>query len=235
MKRMIGIAMLAAALIPGAIVNSQETKAPDLNKVGRYMPCENYSGGGFYWVDTSTGKIWWAVFAGKEKIDLIWKYIGQGKDVKPGEIGTYIPFPGKNSGGLFVLNTITGEGWWTNGKDWKEVGKPSDVEQSEKIDPTVTSQQPDLPNVPFTCVVQAETEVLYEIDLDGKFVSSGKTFPPEKGLLQSMELTAIPGDHILTVTAPGYETWQKKVTIVNRTSNTKYGPSFRIVLKKSEK
>ena len=86
------------------------------------------------------------------------------------------------------------------------------------------------PNVSFTCIVQAEMEVLYEIYLDGKFVSSSKTFPPGKGLMQSIELTATPGDHVLMVTAPGCEKWKKTVTIVSKTSSTKSGPSFRIDL-----
>jgi hypothetical protein len=79
--------------------------------------------------------------------------------------------------------------------------------------------------------VQAETEVSYEFHLDGKFVSSGKTLPPGKGM-QMCEMATTPGDHVLMVTAPGYETWQKTVTIM---TGTKHGSHFRIDLKKSEK
>ena len=43
---------------------------------------------------------------------------------KAGEAGTYVPQANKSGGGLFVLNTVTGEGWWTNGKEWKVLGKP---------------------------------------------------------------------------------------------------------------
>jgi len=85
--------------------------------------------------------------------------------------------------------------------------------------------------IPFSCIVQAETEVLYEFNLDGKFVGSGKTLLPGHGM-QACGMTATPGDHVLIVTAPGYETWQRTVTIM---SGTKYGSSFRIDLKKSEK
>jgi len=38
--------------------------------------------------------------------------------------GTYVPQANKSGGGLFILNTVTGEGWWTNGKEWKVPGKP---------------------------------------------------------------------------------------------------------------
>jgi len=95
----------------------------------------------------------------------------------------------------------------------------------------VTCKQSDVPLVPFTCIVQAETEVSYEFHLDGKFVSSGKTLPPGKGM-QMCEMATTPGDHVLMVTAPGYETWQKTVTIM---TGTKHGSHFRIDLKKSEK
>jgi len=87
------------------------------------------------------------------------------------------------------------------------------------------------PMVPFTCIVQAETEVAYEFQLDGKFVSSGKTLLPGKGM-QLCEMTATPGDHVLMVTAPGYETWLRTVNIM---SGTKHGSHFRIDLKKSGK
>lgn len=85
--------------------------------------------------------------------------------------------------------------------------------------------------IPFTCTVQTESEVPYELHLDGDFVSSGKTLPPGKGM-QLCEMTATPGDHVLMVTAPGYEIWQRTVTIM---SGTKHGSHFRIDLKKSVK
>ena len=95
----------------------------------------------------------------------------------------------------------------------------------------VTCKQAAVPLVPFNCIVQAETEASYEFHLDGKFVSSGRTLPPGKGM-QAYEMAATPGDHVLMVTAPGYETWQRTVTLM---TGTKSGSSFRIDLKKSEK
>ena len=94
-----------------------------------------------------------------------------------------------------------------------------------------TFKQSDAIIVPFTCIVQSETEILYEIHLDGNFISSGKSLPPEKGM-QLCEMTATPGNHVLMVSAPGYETWLRTVTIM---SGTKHGSHFRIDLKKSVK
>jgi hypothetical protein len=87
--------------------------------------------------------------------------------------------------------------------------------------------------VPFRCVVQSATEsmVLYEIALDGKLVASGRTLPKEKGA-QILEFTAATGDHVLTVTAPGCEKWEKTIAILNAVS---YGQTFLIELQKAEK
>lgn len=95
----------------------------------------------------------------------------------------------------------------------------------------VTCKQSASATVPFSCIVESETEVVYEIRLDGKFVSSGKTLPPGKDM-QAVELMATPGDHYVNVSAPGYKTWNREVNLM---SGTKNGSSFRIDLKKSEK
>ena len=97
----------------------------------------------------------------------------------------------------------------------------------------VTCKQSDQRNVPFHCIVQSATDlvVIYEINFDGKLVSSGRTIPKEKGT-QILEFTTPPGDHVLTVTAPGCETWQKTITVMG---GIKYGQTFLVELKKSEK
>ena len=97
----------------------------------------------------------------------------------------------------------------------------------------VTCKQSAQNNVPFSCVVQSETDaiVAYEIHLDGKLVSCGRTMPKEKGM-PMLKLAATPGDHILTVTASGCETWQKTITIMD---GTEKGQFFLVALKKSEK
>lgn len=93
----------------------------------------------------------------------------------------------------------------------------------------ITGKQSGANLVPFTCIVQAETEVLYEFHLDGNFVSSGKSLPPGKGM-QMCEMTATPGEHVLMVTAPGYKTWLRTVTIMR---GTQHGSHFRIDLIKT--
>ena len=80
---------------------------------------------------------------------------------------------------------------------------------------------------PFRCVVVSGAEVIYEVHLDGKLVSSAKTLPPGKGEM-SIELVATPGDHVLTVTAPGYETWSETITVLD---GVKHGQLFLAELK----
>ena len=81
--------------------------------------------------------------------------------------------------------------------------------------------------------MQSETDaiVVYEIHLDGKLVSSGRTMPKEKGM-PVLKLAANPGGHILTVTAQECETWQKTITVL---ANTEKGQFFLIELKQSAK
>jgi len=85
--------------------------------------------------------------------------------------------------------------------------------------------------ITFLCRVQAEAEVFYEIHIDGKTVGSGGSAPNPKNKMTHI-LSAAPGDHILTVTAPGYETWQKTITLLEGSKN---GQNFLIELKKSTK
>lgn len=92
-----------------------------------------------------------------------------------------------------------------------------------------TFKKPEAVIVPFTCIVQADTEVNYELNIDGKFVSCGKTLPPGKGM-QICEMTATAGDHVLMVTAPGYRTWLRTVTLM---SGTRRGSHFRVDLEKA--
>ncbi len=121
MKRMLALLILIGTLSAATSAISQDVTITGTNTIGRYMACENHQGGGFYWVDTTSGKLWWSDLG---KTSNEWKYLGQVKDAKAGAVGTYIPFFNKSGGGLFILNTSTGEGWWTNGNEWKPFGKP---------------------------------------------------------------------------------------------------------------
>jgi len=87
--------------------------------------------------------------------------------------------------------------------------------------------------IPFHCIVQSATDsvVVYEITLDGKLVASGRTIPKDKGT-QILEFTTTAGNHLLTVTAPGCEKWQKKIAVLNVVN---YGQTFLVELKNAEK
>ena len=97
----------------------------------------------------------------------------------------------------------------------------------------VTCKQSAQGIVPFHCIVQSADDmvVAYEITLDGKLVSSGRTIPKDKGT-QILEFTTNLGDHVLTVTAPECEIWKKTITVMG---GMKYGQTFLVELKKSEK
>ena len=96
-----------------------------------------------------------------------------------------------------------------------------------------TCKQSAQTKVPFYCIVQTEGDqaVIYEIQLDGKLITSARTIPKGKAT-QMHEFTAFPGDHDLKVTAPGCEKWEKAITL---TDGIKYGQTFQVELKKSEK
>lgn len=85
----------------------------------RFMSCENHAGAGFFWLDTTCGKVWWA-----SPGDCTWEYYGKPDGAKEDEAGRYIPHENKNGAGLFILDSVTGEGWWTNGRQWKKMGTP---------------------------------------------------------------------------------------------------------------
>lgn len=87
--------------------------------------------------------------------------------------------------------------------------------------------------IPFHCVVQSATDSVevYEITLDGELVASGRTVPKAKGT-HMLEFTTTPGSHVLTVTAPGCEPWEKKIAVLNVVN---YGQTFLVELKKSQK
>ena len=85
----------------------------------KFQVCENKSGGGFYWLDSTTGDMWLMDTAKKA-----WVYCGKPEAAAVGEIGTYLPYTNKNGRGVFVLNVATGEGWFYDAKYWKALGKP---------------------------------------------------------------------------------------------------------------
>lgn len=91
-----------------------------MSLVDRFRACENNAGAGFFLLDSTCAKLWWA----SPKI-MQWEFLGQLENTKPSPVGTYVPVANKSGGGLSVVNTATGEGWWTDGKQWKSFGKPN--------------------------------------------------------------------------------------------------------------
>lgn len=85
--------------------------------------------------------------------------------------------------------------------------------------------------ISFLCRVQAAAEIFYEIHIDGKVVGSGNAIPNSKDKMTHI-LSATPGDHVVTITAPGYEIWQKSITL---SADSKTGQNILAELKKSVK
>lgn|GEM_PF-4266153 len=90
--------------------------------VERFKACENKTGAGFFWTDTTNGQTWWL-----DPGQWQWVPLGVPEGATAAPPGTYLPYANKSGDGVFVLNTVTGEGWWTNGKEWRKLGKPEGV------------------------------------------------------------------------------------------------------------
>lgn len=114
MKKTIIIVCLLCIIC--GLVSAADEYVPSIDK---FKACENKAGAGLFWVDTTSGRTWWAD-PGKMK----WVFFGQPKGAKPGPTGTYIPYENKSGEGVFILNTASGQGWWTNGQEWKNLGVP---------------------------------------------------------------------------------------------------------------
>lgn len=110
----IGMIVVLAGMLCGMAVADETVPF-----VSRFKACENKGGAGFFWVDTTSGKTWQ-----QDPAKMEWVYVGQPDGAKSAPMGTYIPFENHNGQGVFVLNTATGEGWWTDGKNWKTLGTP---------------------------------------------------------------------------------------------------------------
>lgn len=104
----------------GVVAEEAENTAKD----ARFQACENCSGAGFYWVDTTCGKVFFA-----DPAKMQWVFLGSPEGAQPGPIGSYLPRKNKSGEGLFILDASSGEGWFADGKQWKKMGRP---ELSEK-------------------------------------------------------------------------------------------------------
>lgn len=84
----------------------------------RFTACENIGGTGFYWLNTETADLWRL-----EPSTMEWIYLGSPRGADSGRKGTYALLSDRQ-GGVYILNTDHGEGWWTDGTVWKIPGDP---------------------------------------------------------------------------------------------------------------
>ena len=113
-----GVMLLVALLAAEGMALAAEVRDTSHD---RFVACENVASSGFFWVDSTTGQVWWARVG---RFD--WKYVGRPEGAKAGPIGTYVPRENRSGAGVFILNTKTGEGWWTDGNTWRSLGVPDE-------------------------------------------------------------------------------------------------------------
>jgi hypothetical protein len=82
----------------------------------RFQAVENPIDSGLYWLDTRSGDLWRLVSETKE-----WRYLGSPRGANNGPNGTYQALADPK-GGVYILNTGKGDGWWTDGNVWKIIG-----------------------------------------------------------------------------------------------------------------
>ena len=124
MKKALWLVLLLPALITLAKdpVKSEIDSSPKNSSSGeadRFQACENFGGSGFFWIDTGSGDLWRLTPPAME-----WLFLGAPHGATAGPWGAYKLLPDR-TGGVFILNTYNGQGWWTDGTDWKIIGEPS--------------------------------------------------------------------------------------------------------------
>jgi hypothetical protein len=85
----------------------------------RFQAVENTGNSGFYWLNTANADLW--------RLDpetMEWIFLGSPRGSSSGRNGQYQLLSDRR-GGVYILNTDDGEGWWTDGTAWKEIGEPS--------------------------------------------------------------------------------------------------------------
>jgi len=93
--------------------------SPTSETYRRFQAVENTMDSGFYWLDTRTGDLWRLAPETKD-----WTYLGSPRGANSGVNGTYQALSDPK-GGVYILNTEKGEGWWTDGTTWKIIGEVS--------------------------------------------------------------------------------------------------------------
>ncbi len=115
MKKTIICMLLAISCVTAWGVDNQY-----LPGKGTFQLCPNKSGGGFYWVNTATADVWKVNVRNKA-----WEYCGNPAGRGSGATGSYLPYINTNGQGMYLLDALSGRGWFFNGKKWSDMGKPS--------------------------------------------------------------------------------------------------------------
>ena len=130
MKKILLSAVLLSAFTAGAQLSQllpqtdQPTETVSSNEspeggCRRYQAVEIPGAAGFYWLDSTRGDLWRVTPEVKE-----WKFLGTPRGANNGPNGTFQLFSDRK-GGVYILNTDKGSGWWTDGTVWKIIGEPS--------------------------------------------------------------------------------------------------------------
>jgi len=90
--------------------------SPTSETYRRFQAAENAMDSGFYWLDTRSGDLWRLAPETKE-----WIYLGSPRGANSGVNGTYQALSDPK-GGVYILHTDKGDGWWTDGTTWKIIG-----------------------------------------------------------------------------------------------------------------
>lgn len=124
MKKVLLLALLLPALMPLAeepsktVVFRPSHDSSSLEE-DRFQSCENTGGTGFFWMDTSNGELWKLTPPVME-----WVFLGGPRGANAALKGTYQLLSDRN-GGVYILHTGKGGGWWTDGTTWKVIGELS--------------------------------------------------------------------------------------------------------------
>lgn len=124
MKKIITVAIVGilvqtafAAPVPDTHTNTSLDRPVPQEYYRRFVVCDKFSGTGFYWLDSTTGHL-----REFDRSLTDWEDHGIQKGMQPSPKGTYILLP-DNRGGVYVLNTSTGKGWWFDESRWEIIDK----------------------------------------------------------------------------------------------------------------
>lgn len=133
MNKMILAIILALGIQP--VLSAPAEKQPPNSPLKRPVPQEYYrrfvaadsfSGQNFYWLDTTTGRLWEF-----DRSLAEWEDHGTGKGMPSGPKGTYILWSDKRDG-VYVLHTDSGKGWWYDGSRWQIIDPADSATQEDK-------------------------------------------------------------------------------------------------------